>query len=166
MMNQQQQQMMPQQPEMMPQPQIENGTVSSWIYVDSRSVEVDKSKGVFWNPLGPGQICEIDNCRAPAYQTCTKDVPFYGNKKFFKGCGKKMCMAHCSLVMNSSDGIPPFLAGWHCKESECEKAYKHGKKVECCYIAVFMSIISTLAFGGFLAFVFNDMADKRTAKTA
>jgi hypothetical protein len=54
-------------------------------------------EGIYWNPLGPGQNCEVDNCGSPAYQICNKEMDCCGNKGF-KGCGRKMCMAHCSLI--------------------------------------------------------------------
>ena len=49
---------------------------------------------VWWNSLGPGIVCQVDNCGNLAYKYCDKTLEC-GTTELFKGCGKAMCLAHC-----------------------------------------------------------------------
>ena len=86
--------------------------------------------GIYWNALGPGQVCEVDNCGNPAYQICNKDVTCCG-KIFHKGCGRKMCMGHCYLDVRRSKGKGTFLAGYNCKDTDCNAKYVSGESAKC-----------------------------------
>ena len=55
--------------------------------------------GLFWQLLGPGQNCEVNNCQQPAYKICDMRRKVFNAK--FQGCGKKMCLAHANVRQNN-----------------------------------------------------------------
>ena len=107
--------------------------------------------GVYWNALGPGQVCEVDNCGNAAYQICNYDHNCC--RSYYKGCGKKMCMAHCHIVFKESSHGKQLVHYYNCKDTECHAKTEEARKKMCMsvfipmYCCFFVLILSSVILG-------------------
>ena len=89
------------------------------------------------HPLGEGLYCQCltddgEACEDVAYWYCDQNLSFCGLVNLFRGCGTRMCDAHCSKQYG--DGHHMRLTGWHCTMAACSDRYFEAKK-KCCIIA-------------------------------
>ena len=64
---------------------------------DQENAQKKEDNAVYWSPLGDGTInCEHEGCKNKALACCDQIISLFG-KQLFRGCDKKVCMAHVNI---------------------------------------------------------------------
>ena len=116
---------------------------------------VDAANDIYWDPLGPGILCEVNTCKAPAYEVCNKQIKFI-SIPLSKECGRKMCVKHAELMFGEEVRITDKrgkrrrmvgkakvqLVDWKCKDDTCRANLEAGNKT---LVKIVVAIVAVVA---------------------